>query len=81
MTRRLKPLHAILALACGAMGVLTAVVEVTTLPVFDPGQDFPFRRAIALELVRDEHSWCVRQAFEELTEECFGRVLVPPRLH
>src|SRR5688500_10680850 len=50
MPRRLEPWHAIFALACGAMGVFTAVVEVTTLPVFDPGQNLTLRRPVALEL-------------------------------
>src|SRR5215467_9378122 len=54
MTRRLKPLHAIFSLACGAMRVLAAVVEVATLPMFHPRQDLALRRAVALELLRDD---------------------------
>jgi hypothetical protein len=59
MAGRFEPLHAIFSLACGAMGVLTPVVEVTTLPVIHPGQELPFRRAVALELIRDDHPWHV----------------------
>src|SRR5215467_14517595 len=63
------------------MGVLTAVVEVTTLPVFDPRQDLPFRRAVALQLVGDDHPWHVLQALEQLTKELLGGVLVAAALH
>jgi hypothetical protein len=81
MPRRLEPLHAIRALACGAMGVLTPVVEVTTLPVFDPGQALPFRRAVALKRVRDDHARDRPQALEQLTKELLRRLLVAAALH
>lgn len=32
-----EPLHVVLALPRGPMGVLTPVIEITTLAVFDPG--------------------------------------------
>jgi hypothetical protein len=53
MPRRLEPLHAIFALACGAMRVFAAVIEITTLPVFYPRQDLALgqRRSV----LRDEH--------------------------
>ena len=57
ISRRLKPLHAICALACGAMRVLTAVVAIAALAVLHPGQDLPLRRAVTLELIRDDHPW------------------------
>src|SRR5262245_9561263 len=59
VSRRLEPLHAICSLACRAMRILTPVVEVTTLTVFDPGQDLPLSRAVALQLIRDDHPWHV----------------------
>jgi hypothetical protein len=37
------------------MGVLTPVVEVATLPVFHARQDFTLRRAVALQLLCDDH--------------------------
>src|SRR5215813_685869 len=80
MPRGLEPLHAILTLPRGTMGVLTAVVEVTTLPVFDPRQDLPFRRAVALQLVGDDHPWHVLQSLEQLTKELLGCLLIPPAL-
>ena len=54
MSRRFKPLHAIFALACGAMRVLTAVVQIATLAMFHPRQDFTLRRAVALELIGND---------------------------
>jgi len=63
------------------MGVLTAVVEVTTLPVFDPRQDLPFRRAVALKLIRDDHPWHVLQPLEQLAKELLRRVLIAAALH
>src|SRR5215468_2667797 len=62
------------------MGVLTAVVEVTTLPVFDPRQALPFRRAVALQLVGDAHPWHVLQPLEQLAKELLRGVLVAAAL-
>src|SRR5215510_1492948 len=80
MTRRLKPLHAIFSLACGTMRVLTAVVEIAALAVFDPGQDLALRRPVALELIGDNHLWHVLQPLEQLAKELFGRLLITPAL-
>src|SRR5215813_11283780 len=78
MSRRFKPLHAILALACGAMRVLTAVVEIAAPAVFDSGQDLALRRAIALELIRDDDPRDIPQALEQLAKKLLRRVLIPP---
>jgi hypothetical protein len=80
VSRRLKPLHAPLPLAGGLVGVFRTVVEIVVLPMLDSGQDFPLRCAIALELVGDDHPWCVGQALEQLPEEFLGGILVPPTL-
>src|SRR6516165_3062058 len=63
------------------MGVLTAVVEGTTLPVVDPRQDVPFRRAVALQLIGDHHPWHVLQSLEQLTKELLGGFFMPAALH
>src|SRR5215510_10837121 len=68
MSRRLQPLHPILTLARRPMRVLTPVVEVPTLTVFNPRQDLPFGRAVALQLIRDDHPRYVLQALEQLTK-------------
>jgi hypothetical protein len=62
------------------MRVLTPVVEVTTLPVFDPGQDLALGRAVALELIGDNNAWHVLEPFEQLAKELLGGVLIAPAL-
>src|SRR5919109_4326541 len=81
MSRRLQPLHAIFALACGAMRVLATIIEVATLAMLDPGQALARGRAITLELVRDNHPWHVLQALEQLTKKLLGGLFVAPALH
>src|SRR5262249_17661509 len=68
MPRRLEPLHAILTLTRRTMRILTPVVQIATLAVFDPGQELPLRRAVALELIRDDDAGHVLQPLEQLTE-------------
>ncbi len=53
MAGRFESLHAKLALTRWPMGVLTPVIEIATLAVFDPGQYLPLGRAIILEFIRD----------------------------
>ena len=48
MPRRFKPLHVVLALACWPMGILTPIIEIATLAMFDPRQYLPLSRAVAL---------------------------------
>src|SRR5262249_33611590 len=81
MPRRFKPLHAIFSLACGAMRVLTAVIEVATLPMFHPGQDLALRRPVALQLIGDNHAWHVLQPLEQLAKELLRRVLIAAALY
>src|SRR5438132_10677765 len=63
------------------MGVLTAVVEIATLPVFDPRQDLPLRRPVALQLIRDDDPWHVLEPLQKLAEKLLRRVLIAPALH
>ena len=81
MTRRLKPLHTILTLTRGTMGVLTPVVQIAALAVLDPRQDLPFGRAVALQLVSNDHPWHVLEPLEQLTKELLRRLLVVATLH
>src|SRR5262249_20455214 len=80
MPSRLEPLHTILTLACGTMGVLTPVVEIPTLTMFDPRQDLPFRRAVALQLVGNDDPRYVLQALEQLAKKLLRGVLIAPAL-
>ena len=80
MPRRLEPLHAILALACGAMGVLAAIIEVAALPMFYAGQDLALGRTVALQLIRDDDPRYIPQALEQLAKKLLGGFLVAPAL-
>src|SRR5262249_1885335 len=80
MTRRLNTLHPILTWTSGPMGILTLVVQIATLAVFDPGQDLPFGRAVALQLIGDDHAWHVLQSLEQLARELLRCVLIAPAL-
>src|SRR5262249_7224779 len=75
-----EPLHPILALARGAMRVFAPVIEVATLAMLHPGQDLALRRAVALELIGDNHAWHVLQHFKQLAKVLLSRVLIPPDL-
>src|SRR5262249_43521662 len=61
--------------------ILTPVIEVAALPMFDPGQDLPLRRPVALQLIRDDHAWHVLEPLEQLAEKLLCRVLIAPALH
>ena len=74
-------MHAILALACGAMRVLAPVVEIATLAMLDPWEDLALGRAVAFELIRNDHPWHVLEPLEELAEKLLRRVRIAPALH
>jgi hypothetical protein len=80
MTGGCEPLHTILALARGAMGMLTPVLEGATLPGCHPGQDLALGRAVALELIGAKHAWHILQPFEQLAQALLRRLLIPPAL-
>src|SRR5262245_4040751 len=58
--------HTIFPLARWSMRILTAVVEIATLPVFHAGQDLVLRGAVALELVGNDYPRHVLQALEQV---------------
>jgi hypothetical protein len=51
------------------------------LTVFHPGQNLPFRRAVALQLIRNDDSRYVLQPLEQLTEKLLRRLFVAAALH
>jgi len=81
MPRGLKPLHMILALTRWPMRVLTAVIEIATLAMFNVWEYLALRRAVALQFIRDDHPWHILQPFEELTKKLLCRLLVAPFLY
>jgi hypothetical protein len=48
--------------------------------VFHAGQDLPLRRAVAFELICDDHPWHIGEAFEQLAKELLRGLLVAPTL-
>jgi hypothetical protein len=77
----LEALHPLFSLARRLVGILSAVVQVAVLPMLHTGQDLAHGRPVASQLICDDHPWHVRQALEQLTEECLCGLLVPPALH
>jgi hypothetical protein len=75
-----KPLHPSLPLAGRLMRVLRAVIEVAVLAMFHTREDVLLCRAIAFQLIRDDHARYIRQLLEEFAEELLRRFLVPPML-
>ncbi len=80
MAGRLEALHGVLALPRRLVGVFGTIVEIAALPVLHPRQHLPLGRAIARELVRDQHPRDVGAALEQLAEEFLGRRFVPAAL-
>jgi hypothetical protein len=58
------------------MRVLGAVVQIPVLAVLHPWEKLPLGRAVALELIRDDHAGDILTPFEQLTEERLRRRLV-----
>ena len=63
------------------MRILTPIIEVATLAMLHPGQHLALRRAVALQLVRNEDPRHVLQALQQRAEKLFRGVLVAPALH
>src|SRR5262245_33034837 len=63
------------------MRVLAPVIEGAALTVFHPGQNLPFRRAVALQLIRNDDPRYVLQPLEQLTEKLLRRLFVAAPLH
>jgi hypothetical protein len=79
--QRFEPLHASLPLAGRLTRVFSAIVKIAMLPMFHARQHLSLRRAMAFQLVCDEHPWDIGYALEQLPEESLSGVLVPPPLY
>jgi hypothetical protein len=49
--------------------------------MFHAREDLPCRRAVACELIGDDHPWHIAQALEQLAEERLSSFFVPPGLY
>jgi hypothetical protein len=63
------------------VGVLGTVIQVPVLAMLHTGEHVLFGRAIAFELVRDDHPRDVSQPFEQLAEKLLRCSLVALTLH
>lgn len=63
------------------MRVLTPIIEIAALTVLHAREHLALCRAIAFELIGDDHAWDVLQPFEELAEELLGRLLIASPLY
>ena len=63
------------------MGVLRAIVQIAVLAMFDAGQDFLLRGAVALELIGHDDPRHVLAPFKELAGELLRGLLVAAALH
>src|SRR5882724_4983257 len=81
MPEGFESLHATLALARGAMRVLTVIIEIATLAMLHARENLAFGRAVALQFVRDDHARHVLQALEQLAKELLHGLLMAPALH
>ena len=81
MTRGLKPLHTPLELTRRPMGVLTPVIAIAALAMFDARQHLALRGAVALQFIRDHHPGDMLTACEQRAEELLRGLFVAPALH
>jgi len=81
LARRLEALHLPFSPSCRLVGVLRRVVETLVLPVLDAGHDLPFRRRVALQLLRDHHPGSPALFLQQLAQQAESGRLVTPALH
>jgi hypothetical protein len=81
MTGGFEPVHATFPLARRPRRILTPVIEIATLVVFHPSQHLTFSRAVALQLIRDDHPRDVLQPLEKIAKKHLRRLLVAAALH
>jgi len=74
-------LFATLALTRRPMRILTPVVEIAALAMFDARQNLALGGAVALQFVRDNHPWDILTALEQLAEKLLRCLLVASALH
>jgi len=53
-------------------GVLSAIVEISALPMLGSGKQLALRHAVASQFVSDDHPWLVLQSDQKPFEEAHG---------
>jgi hypothetical protein len=69
--------HVPLSLGGRLVGILGAIVEISVLSVLNTEQALELRRAIALELIRNDHAWHIRARLEQLAEGGLRSLFIP----
>jgi hypothetical protein len=59
----------------------TAVIQISTLPVFNTRQDLAFGSAIGSKFIRHDNPRHVAQTFKQLSEEALGSLCIPAALN
>jgi hypothetical protein len=72
LTDELEPPHGTFPLTGGMMGIFGAIIQVAVLPMLHTGEDLPCGRAIARQLIGDDHSGHVLAPFQQLAEEALS---------
>src|ERR1700710_922644 len=81
LPRRFETLHLPLASSCWPMRVFRAIIQISTLPVFNFGKQLAVCHAVTLQFVGHDHPRHILKAFQQPAKESFGRVAVSPRLN
>jgi hypothetical protein len=63
------------------MRIFGPVVQSFVLPVLHARQDLAFRSPITLQLIGNDHTWHIRQSFEELAEKSLRSMLIASALN
>lgn len=75
------PLHPLLPLAGGLVGVLLTIIHIPLLPMVHTREEFLLGGSGALEFVGHDLARGGGPAFEQRAEELLGRLLIPAALH
>ena len=76
-----EPSHSPLPLPRRLMRVLRPVVQIPMLPMSNAGHHDPFRRAVAAQLVRNDHARLASGGPQQLAKEPDRGKAIPLRLH
>ena len=63
------------------MRVFRAIIQISTLPVFNFGKQLAVCHAVTLQFVGHDHPRHILKAFQQPAKESFGRVAVSPSLN
>jgi hypothetical protein len=80
LPRRFKSLHLAFSTSCRTMRVLSPIVQISALSVFNLGEKLALCHAVASQLVGHDHARHILKTFQQPSKESFGGFGIPPRL-